>query len=83
MTQKMTDRGQVDAGLEERDRRAVANAVGVQPLLAQIRSCLSRKVQAVCENVPDAEATELGAALIYEHMCVRAEVQFPLFAEGS
>ena len=49
----MADRGQVDAGLEERDRRAVPNAVGVEPLLAQIRSHLSREVQAVCENVPD------------------------------
>lgn len=80
MTQQMADRGQVDAGLEERDRRAVPNTVRVEPLLAQIRSRLSRKVQAVCENVPDAEATELGAALVYEHISVRAEVQFPLFA---
>jgi hypothetical protein len=55
MAEQMTDRGEIDAGFQQRHGRAVPHAVWVQPLFAQIGSVISSALQALAQNVADAE----------------------------
>jgi len=55
VAEQMTDRGEIDAGFEQRHGRAVPHAVWVKPLPAQIESVGSGVLQALAEDMADAE----------------------------
>ena len=64
MSEDVADGGQIDARFEKRHGCAVAHAVRVQPFPLEIGNILVSILNALAEDVPDAEAGDRFVPMI-------------------
>ena len=71
MAEQMTDRGEINAGFQQRHGSAVPHAVWMKPLPAQIGSVVARALQAPAQDVADTKPRQRRTAVIDEDLCLR------------
>lgn len=81
MPQQVADGRQVNARFQERHGSTVANAMWVQPLLAEIRRGTASRAETSGEDVTDAEPGQWLTAVVQKDTRFRPQVQVPPFAE--
>src|SRR5207253_11195627 len=70
MTEIVANRGQIHSRLQKRYRRAVAHAVGVEPLLAEIGDFPASTVYTLGEDVANTEPSQ-GLATVIQKDVIR------------
>jgi hypothetical protein len=81
MAEQVTDCRQVNTRLQKRYGRAVPDAVGMQPFLAQIRSVAACNAKTPCEDMANSETGQRLASVIKKHVTVRPRIEVPLITE--
>ena len=78
VAKKVTDSRQIYARLQKGDGRAVADAMWMQPLLAQVRRFFARQAQTSGEDMADSETGYGLPAVIQKYSRLRPQVQIHL-----
>ena len=83
MTKIVADRRQIHPRFQKRYRRAVAHAVWMEPLVAEIGDFPASTVYTLSEDVADTEPSQGLATVIQKSASFRSYVQIPFLAESS